>query len=136
MFKHKWEVFKALEEGATLTTKQWVERNPEMSVSFHKESNRFVDEGNESITDMQDIVYIEFEPTDWIPLSSHGFMFDGTEDNLLFYKTGDEEYSLNIRPDGFFVLYKLNKKDDAYDWVETYFHSFEECEEYMKKNGH
>jgi hypothetical protein len=64
------------------------------------------------------------------------FELNGTDGDLKLYKTKDEEYSLTVRPDGFFVLYKLNKKDDAYDWVETYFHSFEECEAYMDKKGY
>jgi hypothetical protein len=64
------------------------------------------------------------------------FVFEEeTVDGLKSYQTKDEEYSLTVRVDGVFVLYKLNKKDDAYDWVETYYHSFEECEEHMRKDS-
>ena len=60
------------------------------------------------------------------------FCFEEEIDGLKHYITNDKAYSLVVRPDGFFVLYKQTEAD-VYDWVETYFNSFEECEEYIEK---
>lgn len=62
------------------------------------------------------------------------FCFEEKIDGLNHYITEDKEYSLIVRPDGFYVLYKQTEKD-VYDWVETYFHSFEECESHIEKEN-
>jgi guanylate kinase len=49
-----------------------------------------------------------------------------------YYFTKDEEFEVIERPDKF-LLYRLNHKDDCYDWTETYHNDIEECKEEMKK---
>jgi hypothetical protein len=54
-------------------------------------------------------------------------------DGLKHYYTQDEEFEVIERPDNFFLLYKLNKQDDCYDWTETYHNNLEECKEEIQK---
>lgn len=61
------------------------------------------------------------------------FIFEAEEDNLKYYITADEKFSITERPDGFFLLYQLNEKKQRYDWTETYHRSMEECEMEMNK---
>ena len=60
------------------------------------------------------------------------FCLEEEIDGLKHYITKDKGYSLVVRPDGFFMLYKQTETD-VYDWVETKLHSFKECETYIEQ---
>ncbi len=62
------------------------------------------------------------------------FILKEREDNgNRHYYTKDEEFKIIERTDFRFLLYKLNHKEDCYDWTETYHNSLEECESEARK---
>jgi len=58
------------------------------------------------------------------------FIFDSIEDDgCKLYYSKDHKYSVIERPDGVFLTYKFNEKEDLYDWLEDKSCSLKECEE-------
>jgi len=57
------------------------------------------------------------------------FIFDSIEDDgCKLYYSIDHKYSVIERPDGVFLTYKFNEKENLYDWLEDKSCSLEECE--------